>query len=59
VNVPTSCNEAIKSKSAAKWLQAMDEEIETLEHNEPFSHTELPKEKTAVGGKWTFAIKGN
>jgi len=59
VNVPTSYNEAINCESAAKWLQAMEEEIETLEHNETFSLTELPREKTAVGGKWTFAIKGN
>ena len=59
VNVPTSYNEAITCEEAAKWQQAMDEEIETLEHNETFSLTELPNDKTAVGGKWVFAIKGN
>ena len=37
----------------------MDEELETLEHNEAFSLTKLPKDKAAVGGKWVFAIKGN
>ena len=59
MNVPTSYNEATNCENAAEWLQAMDEEIETLEHNETFSRTELPKDKTAVGGKWVFAIKGN
>ena len=33
--------------------------IETLEHKETFSLTELPKDKAAVGVKWAFAIKGN
>ena len=37
----------------------MDEEIETLQKNETFSLSELPKDKTAVGGKWVYAIKGN
>ena len=59
VNVPTSYNEAVNCENAAKWQKAMDEEIETLEHNDTFSLSELPKDKTAVGGKWVFAIKGN
>ena len=30
----------------------MDEEIESLERNETFTVTELPADKTVVGGKW-------
>ena len=37
----------------------MDEEIESLERNETFTVTELPPDKTVVGGKWVYTVKGS
>lgn len=35
----------------------MEEEIKSLEANETYSLTTLPPGKSAVGGKWVFALK--
>ena len=59
LNAPATYHEAMRCEDAEQWTKAMDEEIETLQKNETFSLSELPKDKTAVGGKWVYAIKGN
>ena len=58
-DAPATYHEAMRCEDAEQWKKAMDEEIETLKKNETFSLSELPKDKTAVGGKWVYAIKGN
>ena len=59
LNTPTSYNEAVSGTDSANWKRAMDEEIESLERNETFTVTELPPDKTVVGGKWVYTIKGS
>ena len=56
---PTSYNEAVSGTDSANWKRAMDEEIESLERNETFTVTELPPDKTVVGGKWVYTVKGS
>ena len=37
----------------------MDEEIESLKRNETFTVTELPPDKTVIGGKWVYTVNGS
>ena len=56
-DVPQSYSEAIKSPDSEKWLEAMKDEMNSLEENETFSLTSLPKGRDAVGGRWVYAKK--
>jgi Reverse transcriptase (RNA-dependent DNA polymerase) len=35
----------------------MDEEMNSLQDNDTFKLTTLPKDKKVVGGKWVYAVK--
>ena len=59
LNLPTNYAEAVKGEDAEKWKHAMDEEMNSLKSNNTFTVTELPKEKTVVGEKWVYTVKGN
>ena len=37
----------------------MKEELDSLEENDTFELTSLPKGKNTVGGKWVYAVKEN
>ena len=37
----------------------MEEEMRSLEENETFTLTNLPKDRQVVGGKWVYAVKEN
>ena len=50
LNVPTNYAEAVKGDNAEKWKHAMDEEMNSLRNNNTFDITELPEDKTVVGG---------
>ncbi|GJW86332.1 retrovirus-related pol polyprotein from transposon TNT 1-94 [Tanacetum coccineum] len=46
--------EAMKSK---KWRQAMEEEIKSIEKNDTWELTTLPKGQKAIGVKWVYKAK--
>ena len=56
---PRSYTEALKSEKSVQWQEAMNEEMRSLEENETFTLTSLPKDRQVVGGKWVYAIKEN
>lgn len=58
-NVLQTYKEAVTSVNAEKWVNAMDEEIQSLEENATFTLTTLPEGKDVVGGKWVYAMKKN
>ena len=58
-NIPVSFNEAISSDKSKEWVNAMDEEMQSLKENNTFTLTNLPEGKKAVGGRWVFALKKN
>ncbi|KAK4396921.1 Retrovirus-related Pol polyprotein from transposon RE2 [Sesamum angolense] len=39
------------------WIQAMDAEIQALEHNQTWDITPLPKDKKAIGSRWIYKLK--
>ena len=59
INTPATFKEAMSCPEASKWKQAMDNEFESLQSNDTFIETELPSNKSLVGGKWVYNLKGN
>ncbi|GJZ58551.1 retrovirus-related pol polyprotein from transposon TNT 1-94 [Tanacetum coccineum] len=51
---PLVFEEAMKSK---KWRQAMKEEIKSIEKNDTWELTTLPKGQKAIGVKWVYKAK--
>ena len=57
--VPQTFKEARTSADSKEWVKAMDEEIQSLNENNTFTLTKLPKGKKTVGGKWVYSIKSD
>lgn len=47
------------SSNSKEWVDALDEEMNSLRDNNTFTLTILPEGKKAVGGRWVYAIKSN
>ncbi|KAA0039623.1 Retrovirus-related Pol polyprotein from transposon TNT 1-94 [Cucumis melo var. makuwa] len=56
-NDPVSFSQAIKGDNSTKWLDAMKEELKSMNDNEVWDLVELPKESKRVGYKWVFKTK--
>ena len=56
-NDPVSFSEAIESASSTKWLDAMKEELKSMDHNDVWDLVELPEGCKRVGCKWVFKTK--
>ncbi len=58
-NVPLTYRKAVTSSNSKEWVNAMDDETQSLRENDTFTLTTLPEGKKAVGGRWVYAIKNN
>ena len=54
---PRNFKEAMESANKIEWKKAMELELETIEENNTWELTELPKGKQLVGSKWVFKTK--
>ena len=54
---PKTMTEARKRPDANKWLQAAQEEMNSLIEHDTWSLTKLPPGRKIVGSKWVFKIK--
>ncbi|XP_073061796.1 uncharacterized protein [Primulina eburnea] len=54
---PESFEEAITSEHKDMWMEAMQEEMQSLHDNETFELVKLPKGKKALKNKWVFRLK--
>ncbi|GMH24742.1 hypothetical protein Nepgr_026585 [Nepenthes gracilis] len=52
-------DEAMKNVNKKKWLEAMEDEINSLHENYTFDLAKLPKGKRALKNKWVFRLKTN
>ncbi|UYV63661.1 hypothetical protein LAZ67_2005217, partial [Cordylochernes scorpioides] len=61
IQTPTSYSEVLQLPKIEreKWLQAMNEELNSLEKNNVWELTLLPKDKKIIGCKWTYKQKLN
>ncbi|GAU28814.1 hypothetical protein TSUD_21510 [Trifolium subterraneum] len=53
---PVNFEDAVKDE---KWLNAMNEEIESIERNNTWELVDLPHGKKAIGVKWVYKVKLN
>eukprot|EP00253_Pinus_taeda_P031978 PITA_31978 len=53
---PIHFEDAIKDK---KWIEAMDEEMNSIERNKTWDLVELPKGKEVIGVKWVYKTMCN
>ena len=54
---PTSFEEAMRSTHSSKWLEAMQDEIRSMNTNGVWDLEIIPKEAKTVGCKWVYKIK--
>ena len=54
---PTTVKDALSSPDKAKWMSAMEKEIEFLQKNDVWELVDLPNGRKAVRSKWVFEIK--
>ena len=57
VDEPKTYAEALQSTDHEKWVEAMKEEMNSLEENETWTVTDLPPGRRAIGSKWVFKKK--
>lgn len=49
---PTTYLEAIKSQESSLWLDAMKDELDSIEQNKVWELCELPKNRKSIGCNW-------
>ena len=54
---PQSFIEAIEMNDKKKWMQAMEEEIQSLKENHTYDLVRLPEGRRALKNKWVFKFK--
>jgi hypothetical protein len=57
VTEPRTYEEALQSPEAARWRQAMDEELAALEKNGTWKLCEAPAGAKVLGSKWAYKVK--
>jgi len=51
--------EAVESQNSEKWIEAMNNKMESLEQNGTWSLIKLPKDRTIVNCGWVYKMKYN
>jgi len=54
---PTSFKEAMRSAHSSKWLEAMQDEIRSMNTNGVWDLEIIPKGANTVGCKWVYKTK--
>jgi hypothetical protein len=54
---PNSFKEAIKGDDADKWIDAMNDELNSINKNDVWELTGLPPQRKAIGCKWVLKNK--
>lgn len=54
---PKTLEEALNSELKSYWKQAIEDEMLSLKKNRTWELCELPKDRKAIGCKWTFKAK--
>ncbi|CAL1389536.1 unnamed protein product [Linum trigynum] len=54
---PESFTEAMNDEHKQRWIEAMQDEMDSLYENKTFELVKLPKGKRALKNKWVFKIK--
>lgn len=57
VEEPTSFTEALDSPNHKEWMDAMREEMTSMEKNHVWELVQLPTHRKSIGSKWVYKIK--
>jgi hypothetical protein len=57
VKEPESFKEVLNSPEKDKWMEAIHEELNSIEENETWELTDLPPGRKSIGSKWVFTLK--
>lgn len=57
ISIPNTYEDAIQSPDREKWIEAMKDEINSIEENKTWDLVELPANKNLVDNKWVFTVK--
>lgn len=57
VVIPENYNDAILSKEKQRWMEAMDEEMASLQSHDTWELVQLPEGSNVVGCKWVYNLK--
>ena len=53
-NDPVSFDQGMSGENSDKWLMAMKEELKSMDDNNVWEMTEVPKDSKRVSCKWVF-----
>ena len=56
---PKTAKEALARPDKAKWMTAMEREMESLRTHEFWDLVEMPRDRKAVGSKWVYKLEMN
>ena len=56
---PTSFEEAMRSAQSSKWLEAMQDEMRSMNNNGVWDLETIPKGAKTAGCKWVYKTKYN
>ena len=56
-NEPACIDDALQCPKRDKWINAMEQEMKSLQENDVWELVELPKDQKTVGSKWVFKLK--
>lgn len=54
---PENLNDALKSRDAALWKLAVEDEYISLTDNKTWTLSTLPPDRTAIKSRWVFTVK--
>lgn len=54
---PRTYKQAVNCPESQHWINAMKEELDSIEKNNTWSKVELPKDRKAIGSRWVFKLK--
>ena len=57
IKEPQTFSQALDSPDKQHWMNAMENEMDSLYDNDVWDLVELPKDRKTVGSKWVFKIK--
>ena len=56
---PKTVKEALARPDKAKWMTAVEREMESLCTHDVWDMVEVPRDRKAVGSKWVYKLKVN
>ena len=54
---PINLQQALQSSNSQKWINAMNEEMQSMKDNDIWDLVELPEARKPIGCKWIFKTK--